>query len=201
MARIAGSGRARRLFERGEPAARRAVRGFDTGAWSLYSAGGKESTLSYHRLVAGFLGGLCRRTAAPTYCDAGRRFERYVREPPRVHVRRLRKARVRKSATIRFTLSKISDVTLQLRDRRGRVVLSQGLPALPRGRHDVAWVPARAGRHRLRIVAIGPAGTRAVVGRTLRAAKAAKPGKKAKAKAKAKAKEKTKARAARPSSG
>ena len=199
VARIAGSGRARRLFERGEPAARRAVRGFDTGAWSLYSAGGKESTLSYHRLVAGFLGGLCRRTAAPTYCDAGRRFERYVREPPRVHVRTLRKARVRKPATIRFTLSKISDVTLQLRDRRGRVVLSQGLPALPRGRHDVGWVPARAGRHRLRIVAIGPAGTRAVVGRTLRAAKAAKPGKKAKAKAKEKTK--TKARAARPSSG
>ena len=157
VARISGSGRARRLFERGEPAARRAVRGFDTGAWSLYSAAGKESTLGYHRLVAGFLGGLCRRTGAPTYCAAGRRFERYVREPPRVHVRTLRKARVRRRATIRFTLSKISDVMLQVRDRRGRVELSRGLRALPHGRHSVAWVPRRAGRHRLRIVAIGPA--------------------------------------------
>ncbi len=45
VARISGSGRARRLFARGEPTARRAVRGFDTGAWSLYSADGKESTL------------------------------------------------------------------------------------------------------------------------------------------------------------
>ncbi len=170
VARISGSGRARRLFERGEPAARRSVRGFDTGAWSLYSAAGRESTLGYHRLVAGFLGGLCRRTGASTYCAAARRFERYVREPPRVHVRTLRKARVRKPATIRFTLSKISDVLLQVRDRRGRVELSRGLRALPHGRHSVAWVPRRAGRHRLRIVAIGPAGTRAVIARTLRAA-------------------------------
>ncbi|MBW3607790.1 MAG: D-glucuronyl C5-epimerase family protein [Actinobacteria bacterium] len=186
VARIAGSGRARRLFERGEPVARRAVRGFDTGAWSLYSAGGKESTLSYHRLVAGFLGGLCRRTAAQTYCDAAQRFERYVREPPRVHVRTLRALRIRKSTTIRFRLSKISDVMMQVRDRRGRIVLSRGLRALPRGRHGVGWVPSRAGRHRLRIVAVGPAGTRVVVARTLRAADAAKPAKK-KAKAKEKA--------------
>ena len=169
VARITGSARARRLFARGEPAARRAVRGFDTGAWSLYSADGKESTLGYHRLVAGFLAGLCRRTGAAVYCAAGRRFARYVSEPPRVHVRTLRKVRVRRQATIRFTLSKISDVMLQVRDRRGRVELSRGLRALPYGRHSVAWVPKRAGRHRLRIVAVGPAGTRAVFRRTLRA--------------------------------
>ena len=169
VARISGSKRAQRLFARAEPAARRAVRGFDTGAWSLYSADGKESTLGYHRLVAGFLAALCRRTGAVSYCAAGRRFDRYVREPPRVHVRTLRKVRVRRQATIRFTLSKLSDVTLQVRDRRGRLELSRALRALPRGRHSVAWVPERAGRHRLRIVAVGPAGTRAVVGRTLRA--------------------------------
>ena len=167
VARISGSAAARRLFSAGEPAARRAVRGFDTGAWSLYSAGGRESTLSYHRLVAGFLGGLCRRTGARTYCATGERFARYVREPPRVRVRTLRKVRVRRRATIRFTLSKISDVTLQVRDRRGRVEVSRGLRALAHGRHSVAWVPRRAGRHRLRIVAIGPARTRAVLRRTL----------------------------------
>lgn len=184
VARIADSGRAPRLFERGEPAARLAVLGFDTGAWSLYSAGGRESSLSYHRLVAGFLGGLCRRTETQTYCDAERRFDRYVREPPRVHVRKLRKLRIRRPATIRFALSKVSDVTLQVRDRRGRIVLSRGPRALPRGRHGVGWVPSRAGRHRLQIVAVGPAGTRAVVGRTLRA-KAEKPAKKKKSKPRA----------------
>ena len=86
-----------------------------------------------------------------------------------MHVRTLRKVRVRRQATIRFTLSKVSDVMLQVRDRRGRVELSRGLRALPYGRHSVAWVPKRAGRHRLRIVAVGPAGTRAVFKRTLRA--------------------------------
>jgi len=83
-------------------------------------------------------------------------------------VRTLHKARARRRATIRFTLSKISDVMLQVRDRRGRVELSRGLRALPHGRHRVAWVPRRAGRHRLRIVAVGPAGTRAVLRQTLR---------------------------------
>jgi len=196
VGRISGSGRAQRLFGQGEPAARRAVRGFDTGAWSLYSAGGKESTLGYHRLVAGFLGGLCRRTGTPTYCAAGRRFERYVGEAPRMHVRTARKLRARKRTTIRFTLSKISDVMLQVRDRRGRIAQSHGLRALPHGRHSVTWVPALAGRHRLRIVAIGPGGTRAVVGRTLRAAKPALHGKqKAKAKAKARAEAKARAKA------
>ena len=34
---------------------------FDTGAWSLYSEHGAESTLNYHSLIAGFLGGLCDR--------------------------------------------------------------------------------------------------------------------------------------------
>ena len=169
VARVAPSRRARRLYERGEPAVRRAVRGFDTGAWSLYSAGGSESTLSYHRLVAGFLGGLCRRTGTRVYCATGRRFERYVGEPPRVRVRALRRPRAGRRTAIRFTLSKISDVLMEVRDRRGRLELSRSLRALPRGRHVVVWVPPRAGRHRLRIVAVGPGGTRAVVRRTIRA--------------------------------
>ena len=168
VARISGSRRALRLFERAEPAARRVVRGFDTGAWSLYSAGGRESTLGYHRLVADFLGGLCRRTGTPVYCVTGRRFERYVREPPRVGVRTARRPRAGRRTTISFTLSKISDVVLQVRDRRGRLERSRTLRSLPRGRHNLGWVPARSGPHRLRIVATGPAGTRAVERRTMR---------------------------------
>ena len=46
--------------------ARRGARSttYDTGAWSLYSEHGAESTLNYHELTAGFLGGLCDRTDA-----------------------------------------------------------------------------------------------------------------------------------------
>jgi D-glucuronyl C5-epimerase C-terminus len=161
------SRRARRLYVRGERVARRAVRAFDTGAWSLYSQGGEESTLGYHRLVADFLGGLCRRTGARTYCATSRRFARYVREPPRVHLRGLRGVRARRPTALRFSLSKISRVSVRVWNRRG-LELRRDM-RLARGRYSVRWVPALRGRHRVRIVATGPAGTRAVLRRTVRA--------------------------------
>ena len=166
-ATILRSARARRLYLRGERVARRAVRAFDTGAWSLYSQDGCESTLSYHRLVGDFLGGLCRRTGARTYCATSRRFARYVREPPRVRLARLRGLRARRPTTIRFSLSKVSRVSVTVWDRRG-LRLRRDL-RLARGHHSVRWVPAVRGRHRVRIAATGPAGTRSVLSRTVRA--------------------------------
>jgi hypothetical protein len=166
-AMLLSSTRARRLYARGERVARQAVRDFDTGAWSLYSQNGRESTLGYHRLVGGFLGGLCRRTGARIYCATGRRFARYVREPPRIHLTRLRGLRARRATTITFSLSKVSLVSVQVSDRRG-VELWRTL-RLARGHHSVRWVPVLQGRHRLRIVATGPAGTRSVLRRTVRA--------------------------------
>lgn len=177
------SARARRLYARGERVARRAVAAFDTGAWSLYSQGGRESTLGYHRLVGGFLDGLCDRTKVRTYCATGRRFARYVREPPRVALARLRGVRERRATTIRFSLSKVSRVRVLVWGRGG-VELRRDL-RLVRGHHSVRWVPALRGRHRVRIVATGPAGTRAVVLRTVRAQPRAKKAKAKKAKAKA----------------
>jgi hypothetical protein len=167
------STRARRLYARGERVARRAVRAFDTGAWSLYSQHGRESTLGYHRLLGAFLAGLCRRTGARAYCATGRRFARYVGEPPRVALARLHAVRARRPAAITFTLSKVSRVDVLVWGRRG-VELRRDLQ-LARGRHSVRWVPALRGRHRLRIVATGPAGTRSVLTRTLRAGRPARP--------------------------
>lgn len=173
VARIAASRRARRLYVRGERLARSSVGAYDTGAWSLYSWGGAESTLDYHRLLTGFLDGLCRRTGRAVYCAAGRRFRRYVDERPRLRLRPARRLRARRRTVIRFTLSKVSHVVVRVRDRRGRIELARGLRGLPRGRHGVVWLPRRAGRHRLRIVAIGPGGTRTVVVRTVRVARRA----------------------------
>jgi hypothetical protein len=161
------SARARRLYVQGERVARRAVRGFDTGAWSLYSQGGRESTLGYHRLLGGFLDGLCRRTGARVYCATGRRFARYVREPPRVQVARPRGVRARRATTITFTLSKVSRVHVLVWGRGG-IELRRDL-ALTRGRYSLRWVPRLRGRHRMRIEATGPGGTRAVLLRTITA--------------------------------
>ncbi len=166
VARISGSRRAAALFARGEPAARRSVAALDTGAWSLYSEGGRESTVDYHRLVGTFLQGMCSRTGTRTYCAAGRRLHRYVGESPRMTVRTARRPHARRRSAITFTLSKVSDVSVQVRDRRGDLVVARAM-RLARGRHRLVWVPRRAGRHRLKIVAIGPAGTRGVVTRTV----------------------------------
>jgi hypothetical protein len=193
VARISGSRRAGRLYARAEPVARASVRALDTGAWSLYSEGGAESTLNYHRLVGTFLQGMCTRTGVRTYCAAGKRFARYVGEPPRVVVRTKRRPFTRRRTAITFTLSKVSDVMVQVRDRRGDVALARGM-RLTRGRHRIVWVPTRVGRHRLRIVALGPGGTRAVVQRTLMAK--AVPTKRSK-KARAAARKRAKAAAAR----
>ena len=59
FAQLTGDAEARRLFKAGDRAARREIPKFDTGAWSLYSLGGRESDLGYHRLVRDFLDNLC----------------------------------------------------------------------------------------------------------------------------------------------
>jgi hypothetical protein len=157
---------ARRLFRAGEPAARRAVREYDTGAWSLYSQAGRESTLGYHQLVAGFLGNLCARTHRATYCSAGRRFAHYELEPPRIHLTRLRGLRARRATAVRFTLSKVSTVDVRVSGRAG--VTLQTREALPRGSHAVVWTPPARGRYRVRIEARGPSGPPGVLASTVR---------------------------------
>ena len=62
FATLTGDAKAKRLFKAGDRAARREIPKFDTGAWSLYSLGGRESDLGYHRLVRDFLDNLCDRT-------------------------------------------------------------------------------------------------------------------------------------------
>jgi hypothetical protein len=141
-------------------------------AWSLYSSRGAESTLGYHRLVESFLGVMCRRSGRPEYCVTQRRFARYEREPPRIRIRRPARVRRGRPMAIGFSLSKVSRVRVVIRDRRG-VRLRRDL-RLAHGRHTLRWTPSRRAPARLRILAIGPGGTRAIVTHTLLAAPARK---------------------------
>jgi hypothetical protein len=150
------SHRAVRLVRAGDRAARAVLGSFDTGAWSLYSAAGGESTLSYHQLTRGFLGDLCRRTGRVAYCRAERRFARYEREPPRIGISPLRGLWARRAAPLRFTLSKGSAVSVRVTGPRG-VVLSRDMQ-LGRGGHDLSWVPPSRGRFRVHVSARGPEG-------------------------------------------
>jgi hypothetical protein len=55
---------------------------FDTGYWSLYSLGGAEATLDYHKFVVRLLTMLSKRTADPTLTLYAQRFSDDLREPP-----------------------------------------------------------------------------------------------------------------------
>ena len=177
------SARARRLFRAGDRAARRKVADFDTGAWSLYSERGAESTLSYHSLTAGFLGGLCDRTRAKVYCRTYSRFERYEREPTRIDLAALKGTRWDRTRTVRFRLSKVSSVKVRVWGKRG-ISVSRDFARLPRGTHAFAWKPEGRGRYRVRIEARGPSGPVGVETRTVRVTTPAAKKKKAKKKEK-----------------
>ena len=169
VARLTGSTRARRLYTVAERAARDGLRRHDTGAWTLYSRGGREATLDYHRLVAGFAGGLCDRTERTAWCRAERRFARYLAEPPRIGVRAPDRVRVGRPAQVAFRLSKTSATTLRVWGPKG-LVMERRLSA-GRGGERISWRPLRSGRYVVRIEATGPEGKRAGVTRTIRSVK------------------------------
>ena len=158
VAEHTGSRHARRLFRRGERGGAARLRAYDTGAWSLYSAGGSESSLAYHQLATGFMENLCDRVSASPYCAASRRFVRYEHEPPRLGVALPRTLRATRPAPLRVDLSKVSSVSVRAEGPAGPALLSSA--RLTRGAHAVAWVPPRAGRYRLVVDATDLAGNR-----------------------------------------
>jgi hypothetical protein len=156
VAELTGSAHAERLYARGERTARGAVAAYDTGAWSRYSYAGRESSLSYHELVTGFLSGLCTRTSRAVYCDTAARFTRYEHEPPSVHLAVTRKLRQERGAALSFWVSKVSWVRVTVRDRKA--TLLRITTQLPRGRYRYAWTPPRAGDVHVTVAATGPEG-------------------------------------------
>jgi hypothetical protein len=135
----------------------------DTGAWSLYSYGGQESTLGYHQLIEGFFENMCEQTLRRVYCAAHDRFARYEHEPTRIAIAPLRKLRARHAVLVRFSISKVSSVTVDVFGKDG-LEMSQSLE-LPHGAHALAWTPPARGRYRVRIAAQGPSGPRGVATR------------------------------------
>lgn len=82
----------------------------DTGAWSLYSVGGAESTLHYHLLLRDFLGNICDNNREQVFCGARDRFTAYTREQPKIT--KLKARQKGRRIVVRFRLSKISKVSV-----------------------------------------------------------------------------------------
>jgi hypothetical protein len=167
-ARLSGDPRGTALFQAAEPQARAEVPLYDTGAWSLYSRGSsiRESSLSYHDLLQGFLENLCERTDVEVYCTTAENFVAYKSQPPAVLVKPKR-LRGGKPGRVAFELSKISNVTLKI-TRGSKVVESRPFGVVGYGKRTFGWdVPRRRGDYTVQLdvrdLAGNPASAQAVV--------------------------------------
>jgi hypothetical protein len=80
-AQVSKSPLAAQLFAAGNAEAQAELPQFDTGSWSLYQPGVRDS-LAYHELVIKLLQQLCTMTRAPIYCSTASDFESYLKASP-----------------------------------------------------------------------------------------------------------------------
>ena len=99
-----------------------------------------------------FLQSLCDRTRAGAYCGRAKRFDRYLHERTRVGFGGIGAIRLGADADVRFTLSKLSCVTLRV--RRGAKLVHVRKLVMPRGLRGLTYHPARAGRYRVEVQAV-----------------------------------------------
>ena len=118
-ARMAKSRRARRVVRHASRRIVRALDAWDTGAWTLYAAGGHEATLHYHRLAATFAARACDHRLARGFCPAAKRFARYTHEPPRLSIRVAGRVTAPRRVLVRVRASKLTRGALVVRGPRG----------------------------------------------------------------------------------
>lgn len=160
---LANDAEGRALFAAGDAQLRAELPRADTGAWSRYSLGGRESDLGYHRLLRDFLRGLCARTSVAVYCDTAARFTADLTRPPVLTlVPPAAPARTGKPARVTFTLDKVSSVSLVA--ARGRELVYARTLRFARGRHAFALGKLRkAGNLGLRLRAVDAAGNASAI--------------------------------------
>src|SRR3954451_25229095 len=146
-----GDKKARALFIRGDREAKHELPRLDTGAWSLYSLGGAESDLNYHRVIRDFAEGLCDRTKESIYCSKAARFDKYLHQPAAVSIVGPKTARMKKATRISIRVDKISCLSIQI--LRGETIVYQPTWYFPRGVHSFTWTPPKSGSYRIHVLA------------------------------------------------
>jgi hypothetical protein len=151
----------RALFQAGETELRAELPAFDTGGWSRYSPG-RDSPLSYHELLAGFLHKLCIRMRhagedGEIYCQASDRFTADLTTPPVLSLATPAHARKRRLTSLSLGVDKPVRATITF--KRGKSVRRVAL-SLSSGRHRIAWRPSKPGAYAVHVSAVDPAGNR-----------------------------------------
>jgi D-glucuronyl C5-epimerase C-terminus len=148
---ISGDKAARALWIRGDREAKHELPLLDTGAWSLYSLGGAESDLNYHRVIRDFAENLCDRTKESIYCDKAAAFDKYLHQPASVSIVGPTTGRAKKAVRIAIRVDKISCLSIQI--LRGEKVVYQPTWYFPRGVHSFAWTPPKPGTYHVHVLA------------------------------------------------
>ncbi|MGI9080753.1 MAG: D-glucuronyl C5-epimerase family protein [Thermoleophilaceae bacterium] len=151
FAEITGDPTARRLFEAAEPEARAEVPRSDTGDWSTYSFGGRESTREYHELLRELLASTCSRLRTGVYCNTATLFGRYATEPAGLTLLGPTSVVTGGETRVRFALSKLSAVQLTI-TRDGETALDE-VRTFRRGTGSFAWTPKSPGTYSVRLAA------------------------------------------------
>ncbi len=175
-AALSRNAEAQQLYREAEAQLRVSVPQFDTGAWSLYALGGRESGLGYHKLVRDFLRGTCKRTQADraragdgvdvntlpdpaVYCDTAARFTKDLTAPPVLDLSSKtspRSPQRKHRISLPYTLSKVSTVTTRV-TRKGKPIAVR-VARLGHGRHSLRFTAKLSGRYDVSIRAVDPAG-------------------------------------------
>jgi D-glucuronyl C5-epimerase C-terminus len=110
---------------------------FDTGAWTLYALGANESTLDYQRYVIALLKRIGARNKDPFWTNYGNKFAAYEDVPPVITPGAAGPPAYprpvdgwRDNAEVRFTLSKISRVTVRVGSARTTLLAGRGQKAI-----------------------------------------------------------------------
>jgi hypothetical protein len=148
---IAQSEAARTLANRMLEAADRLFLRFDTGAWSLYSLGGAESPLSYHRYVTLLLRKLALATGDQVWAQRADRFDAYRTQAPEVRL-------TVRPGRIAVWVSKLSTVSVRIGGWSTALTLSRGSTPVS--------VPVSPGRWAI-VTATDVCGNKAVVRRRI----------------------------------
>jgi D-glucuronyl C5-epimerase C-terminus len=136
-------------YREAEPEARRMIPFSDLGDWTLYNYRGHEANANYHELLREVLASMCIRRLGAVYCTYAKKYRGYQVDPPTLDYTGPDAATKGKSTRLRFTLSKLSVVQLDV--YKGSKLALHRLVTMRRGAHYFTWKPKSTGDYTVRL--------------------------------------------------
>jgi hypothetical protein len=138
-------------YREGEPELRRLIPHSDIGDWTLYSYRGPQATASYHELLREEMADMCTRRLGEIYCKYAAKYHGYQVDPPVLKYKGPATARKRKFTRLRFSLSKLSVVQVDV--YKGSKLAFHKLATFRRGTRSFLWKPRSGGDYTVKLAA------------------------------------------------